>query len=534
MKLSLIKGIFLFIIASTILYCSKSEDTQQEQEVIDQETDNELPEEDNFNYTSPKTHNLNIIYFIPKDIENRINSHKRISEILLQGQEFYKQNMIAYGFGEKTFGLLVDTEKNRVKVTYINGKHDASHYPYEGGGNIMKEEILTYFTANPNEKNSEHFLVISPVNDPKNNDAPYYGIGKWCFATDFNDMDVKHLGNTSELGRNATVYIGGLLHELGHGLNLPHNKEKASDISNPNKGTCLMGGGNYTYGSTPTFISEASCAILNNNQIFNNTNSNFYTGATGAINNLVATVNDNIINVSGTIVSSIPVNRVNVYHDPADDNANYDAVSWSTTVSDHNTFNLSMAVNELHKKGNTPYVLRFLLNHTSGDITNISYAYKFVNDKPVIDIGEKNYLDKTNWTITSISSEEASGQENTGLASAILDSNYQTYWHSCWTGTCAESSYPHSITINTGETVTANGFAFVQRQNLSRSIKNIEIFISNDNANWTSVGNHVLLNSNSVQNIRLENQVSFKYFKIEAKTAHDSNRFAALAEVFCF
>ncbi len=487
--------------------------------------------EEVFNYTSPSKHNLNIIYFIPSGSIERVNSHRRLSEILLQGQEFFKQNMVNNGFGEKTFSLLVDQDKKRVKIHYIKGKYSESYYPYEGGGQKIITEIKEYYASNPDRPSSDHYLVITPVEDPKNNNAPYYGLGKFCFATDYDDMDIRFLGGSNNLSTTATTYIGGLLHELGHGLNLPHNKEKVSE-HNKSK-TALMGSGNYTYGATPTFLTKASCAILNNNQLFNNFSNPFYTGATASVDNIQASYQDNAIKISGTIHTDTEVNYISIYHDPADDNADYDAVSWAEEVT-NNTFRLSMPISDFYKKENTPYTLRLKLNHISGDITTLSYFYKFKNGIPIIDFNEKEYISRESWVIEAVSSEESSGQETTGLADAILDGDNNTYWHSCWTGGCSNASHPHTITVNTGKSTVANGFAFVQRQTLSRAIKDIEILISEDNASWQSLGDFELQNVNTTQNITLNNPMSFRYFKIVVKSAHDGDRFAALSEIMCY
>jgi len=523
-KAFLLNGLLVLILLSS---CSK------ETEPTDNKPDNEVETtEETFNYSSSSAYNLNIIYFIPQGSSNRLDSHRRISEILLQGQAFYKQNMMSYGFGEKTFNLLVDSEKNRIKIIYIHGNLSASSYPYEGGGTKMMTEIQAYFSENPSEKTSDHTLVITPVNDPTNSDAPYYGLGKWCFATDYDDMDIKHLGGSSTLSTRATTYIGGLLHELGHGLNLPHNKEKVSDIPKSNKGTALMGAGNYTYGSSPTFLTEASCAILNNNQIFNQGNALFYTGATASIETIQASYDGNNLNISGTVQSDVPVNYIGFYNDPADDNADYDAVTWASPLNE-NTFNISMPLDELHKRENTAYVLRLRLNHSSGDITSISYAYKFENGIPIIEFGDKAYLDRTNWSIDSYSSQEDQGGEgSTGLASHILDNNPETYWHSCWSN--CSSTYPHNIIVDAGALITANGFSFLQRSSLSRAIKDLEILVSTDNQIWESLGNFTLSEINSIQHINLNTPSNFRYFKIISNTAFDGQAFAALAEVKCF
>lgn len=527
-KKSFLNRIIILIIL--IVGCSKSNDMGSGNP--ENEENNEEEVEETFNYASDAPYNLNIVYFIPKGSSKRKDAHRRLSEILIQGQDFYKQHMMEYGFGEKTFNMLIDAEKNRIKIIDINGKHSASNYPYEGGGSKMIEEINTYFSSNPSEKTSDHILVLTPVSDPTNSDAPYYGLGKWCFATDYDDMDVKHLGGNSTLSTRATTYIGGLLHELGHGLNLPHNKEKVSDISNTNKGTALMGAGNYTYGSAPTFLTEASCAILNNNQVFNTDNNQFYTGASAHIETIQAAYDGSNLNITGTISSDIPVNYVGFYNDPADDNADYDAVTWATSTNG-NDFSISMPINELHKKGDVEYVLRLRLNHTSGDITNVSYAYTFKNDIPIIEFGDQDYLDTSDWTINSYSSQEdGGGENNTGLAAHLIDDNPETYWHSCWSN--CSTNYPHHIIIDTGETISAKGFSFLQRSNLSRAIKAIEIQVSTDNQDWNSLGNFSLKEINSTHHIHLDDTVSFRYFKIIANSAFDGQQFASLAEVKCF
>jgi len=515
--------------------CSKnSEETKITQSVEEEEKQNPTSDQETFNYASSGTYNLNIVYFVPKDSKARIDSHRRLSEILLNGQEFYRNEMIRNGFGDKTFHLLVDDEKNRVKIDFIEGHSSAATYPYEGGGVKMIEEIEAYYDKNPSKRNSDHYLVLSPVENPQEADAPYYGLGKWCFATDYDDMDIKYLGGNSTLSNLATTYIGGLLHELGHGLNLPHNKEMMSQTNSSDFGTALMGSGNYTYGSTPTFLTAASCAILENNQVFSPNNNDYYTGANGKVDEITATFDNGNINLTGTLNTDIPVNSISIYNDPSDDEADYDAVSWVAKV-ENDQFEIAMPVAELYKKQNIDYVLRLLLNHTNGDISRLSYQYEFKNGVPLFGFGKRDYIDRTDWSIASFSSQEDSGGEgDTGRASDILDGNLETYWHSCWQGSCTNNEYPHSLIVDAGASTTIDGFTFVQRQNLSRSVKNIEIRVSNDNETWQSLGNFNLANINTAQHIQLDNSISFRYFELVSKSAHDGQQFASLAEVLCF
>ena len=513
-------GLSIVFLCLSILSCSNENLGPEEKVVVPPIT------EETFNYTSLFKYNLNIVYFIPADISNLTNSHKRISEIFLHGQQFFKKNMNDYGFGNKTFNLLEDKDKNRVKIIYIKGKFPTRNYPYEGGGAKIKEEIDNYFSANPKESSSDHTIVITPVKNHDNPNVPFYGWGRWCFALDYTEMDIKYFGDGTKKGNDATKYIGGLLHELGHGLNLPHNKEKVSDSENLEKGTALMGAGNYTYGNTPTFLTEASCAILNNNQIFGETDEQFYTGASLQIESIGASFSNGLLSISGTYHSDIPVNYIGYYNDPSDDNADYDAVTWAEQVEGSPNFEMQMSITELYKKEDTPYALKLRFCHTNGEITTYSYGYQFMNNEPIIEFGDKEYLIRTNWRIISYSSEE-----DDALATYILDEDPKTYWHSRWKNDA--TSYPHSLTLDMGENVAVNGFSFLQRDGM-RKIKDIEILISTDNKIWLSKGDYVLKNINTTHHVNLDGESTFRYFKIKAKSAFDGDQFAALAEIKCY
>lgn len=507
------------------VFACSSDTTQPEPE---EKPENPIRTE-SYNYQSSAKYNLNVVYFVPNDISERQEWHRRLSEILLQGQGFILKHMKAYGFGDKSVNLMVDEEQARVKITLIKGKGATSHYPYEGGGAKIIEELEDYFSKHPDEKSSDHTLVLIPVNnpDPGQRDIPYYGYGRYCFALDYNEMDVAYLKDEDERGQRATTYIGGLLHELGHALNLPHNKQTVSADKNPEQGTALMGSGNYTYGKYPTYLTRASCAILSNCQVVStNESTDFYSETALTVADIQAKYENSQLVVSGRIESDVPVNQVCFYNDPATDDADYDAVSWSVGLDAGNTFSVNMPVDELFQRGNTPYVLRLRFCHQNGAISTYSYAYRFKDDNLLIEFGNKDYLDRQGWSIVDFSSEEAGEQ-----AANVLDSDYTTFWHSRWSTNSA--AYPHFLTVDMGQSQIINGFTFVQRDGM-RKVKDIEILLSNDMENWESQGNFVLKNINTAYHIELNQPGSFRYFKVIAKSAFDGQQYAAMAEIMCF
>lgn len=280
---------------------------------------------------------LNVVYFLGSDTEPVPDYERRLSELLLYLQQFYGREMQRHGYGARSFGLDIKSP-GRVNIIEYKTKNPAAHYPYEnGGGWKAAQELEEFFKANPDRKKSQHTLVIMPTwNDEKNGPdnpggVPFYGMGRNCFALDYPAFDIKHLGQKTREGQLLTKWYGGLAHELGHGLNLPHNHQTASD--GKKYGTALMGAGNYTFGTSPTFLTPASCALLDACEVFSVTPAQkFYEGRPEVeIKDTAISFKGDQILISGSYKSPQTVKALNVYvqDPPYAVNQDYDAVSFS-------------------------------------------------------------------------------------------------------------------------------------------------------------------------------------------------------------
>lgn len=280
---------------------------------------------------------LNVVYFLGSDTEPVPDYERRLSELLLYLQQFYGREMQRHGYGARSFGLDIKSP-GRVNIIEYKAKNPAAHYPYEnGGGWKAAQELEEFFKANPDRKKSQHTLVIMPTwNDEKNGPdnpggVPFYGMGRNCFALDYPAFDIKHLGQKTREGQLLTKWYGGLAHELGHGLNLPHNHQTASD--GKKYGTALMGAGNYTFGISPTFLTPASCALLDACEVFSVTPAQkFYEGRPEEeIKDTAISFKGDQILISGSYKSPQTVKALNVYvqDPPYAVNQDYDAVSFS-------------------------------------------------------------------------------------------------------------------------------------------------------------------------------------------------------------
>ena len=220
---------------------------------------------------APTEHQLNIVYFHGNDIEPAKDYERRLSELFLYLQQFYAKEMYRNGFGHRSFGMSMLPNGN-VDIITIKGKLPHKDYPYSGGHGKVQQEVNAYFQANPEKKRSHHTLILMPTwhdaeySDTNPGGVPFYGVGQTCYALDYADFDLRHLGAPTPQGHLLTKWFGGLAHELGHGLNLPHNNGTAEEMKE--LGTPLMGAGNYTFGMKPTYLTKATCRILDCSETF--------------------------------------------------------------------------------------------------------------------------------------------------------------------------------------------------------------------------------------------------------------------------
>ncbi len=510
--------LWLFLLPIVLLSCKKEQESPTPVIVVTPP----MP----ISYKSDKSANLNVVYFIPTDMTAYPDYEKRISEVLLDGQAFYKKEMERNGFGAKTFGLLKDDNYKRVKIITLKAKLDKSNYTYADASKALTE-IKDYFTTNPAEKTSEHTLVILP--SPLNADGtpvasgvnpnlavPFYGSGKWCFIKDFPTFSMANIANSQS-------FVGGTHHELGHALGLPHNLEKASEKAT--LGTALMGAGNQTYGKSATFLSKADCSILNNNQIFNGTGINYYGTADATITKIYGSFVNQKIVVSGKMTATgSPVTYVLFYNDGSTNgfggNKDYDAMAWAVKTIGTDSFYVEMPISEFRDKDTTRYLLTVRMVHQNGVVSDTDYPYAFVNNVPVIEFGYKQPISRTNWTVTANSEDPFNSFGVTGFAKNLLDGDLNTSWQPLRTSNGGVLGGIYNFTVNMNSSTILKGIIMTNRQNNSaQHPKIVDIDVSNDGTTWQRMlTDYASPQTVSPINIVFKRTITCKYFKVTSKT----------------
>jgi len=344
---------------------------------------------------------VKIIYFYGRDGKPHKNYQQRIDAIMADFQKFYKTEFSKNNYESRCLNLEYNPDQT-LKIHKVKGILKSSYYNYKSGWQILQEIKPKLQKQNINI-DKETLLIFCgltktvKVTDNKYNIniySPFYGLSTAnhtqgsCFIADSELFEPKNFANTTtkvlvkehnksrtvSLGELNTIYLGGAIHELGHGLGLPHNKEH-EDL-HKTRGTALMGSGNYTYRKNlrnpqnkGTFLTHASCMRLISHPTFSRCTRDMNKKAKCTITNLTSSFTNKKLIIKGKLTTNIPAYGIIAYNDPKGHN-DYDAKTWCSVVNNKGEF-------EIYIKEIIPaqYDLRIVICHINGATTTYKYKY---------------------------------------------------------------------------------------------------------------------------------------------------------------
>jgi hypothetical protein len=137
------------------------------------------------------------------------------------------------------------------------------------------------------------------------------------------------------------------------------------------------------------------------------------------------------------------------------------------------------------------------------------------------------------FSIAGFDSQETSGEPApNGFATAAIDSNIATYWHTSWSASLPP--FPHWIAINLGGPKVVSRVVIYTRQGNKNGMTSFQILGSNDNVNWTLAGTYTFDPTIFTgQSFALSKSArSMKYLKIYATAGKQTYMF--LGEVYAY
>ncbi|TJZ59740.1 hypothetical protein FAZ15_12620 [Sphingobacterium olei] len=116
----------------------------------------------------------------------------------------------------------------------------------------------------------------------------------------------------------------------------------------------------------------------------------------------------------------------------------------------------------------------------------------------------------------------------------LNDGDYTTYWHTCWSG-CPVPNLPVTIDVDMKGTEAFKGFFYANR-NHSMYNKHIRVYMSNNNVNWTLLGDYPDQPDIRAQRIEIafDEVYEARYFRIEFPSYGNNANHVALGELGLF
>jgi NPCBM/NEW2 domain/Putative peptidase family len=293
---------------------------------------------------------MRICYWSPADREPQPEYRARLTRVMKHVQEFYRREMESWGFGERTIQMET-AEDGLLKLHMVQGrlKSEECSESDQKDGREIKQDCLKVLRDAGVDGEKETMVIFCNLADwdagtrTMGHHSPYYASGDSTHGTawqvdspllDADSLAVKdqmiqdrQYGKIST-GKYNSIFIGGVCHELGHALGLPHCKECAA--ARKLRGTALMGSGNRTYGDElrgegrGSFLSLPHALKLAAHPQFSGSVKQMGGKAEAMFSGWQMKPVDEGLVVSGSVAANLPVHAVLAYADPAG-GADYDS-----------------------------------------------------------------------------------------------------------------------------------------------------------------------------------------------------------------
>ncbi|MEW6249070.1 MAG: NPCBM/NEW2 domain-containing protein [Planctomycetota bacterium] len=336
-----------------------------------------------------------IVYFNPADRTCLPDYRARIDRIMTEIQAWYRSEMQHNGCGPLTFPLERAAD-GKLVIHVVRGTRAYAEGEEITATELRDVQVKPALLKEGIDIEQEHVIIFantvfvsdSPEEEAKilRSSSHYCGSGDHrhgtAWVTDYELLDTLNLprktpkildGGTRPygLGGYVVTYVGGVAHEFGHALGLPHNRETAEQ--HEQLGYALMGNGNYHLFAERAglgqgdFLSKPHATILASHPLFKRDAQNADVEPQVMWRDIEFAQAAGAYMVRARVAANLPAYAVVAYHDPVTPRMDYDATSWVSMVNRDGRFEIRV---EALEPGACELRLRcYLTNNTRSELS---------------------------------------------------------------------------------------------------------------------------------------------------------------------
>lgn len=214
---------------------------------------------------------VHVILFVPNDVEVPAGYQQRMDETIDYTENFFIDGLKRWGHND-VVSPFRRTSDGHAEVTVVKGSKPASDYK---DPSLKEEAIAAAKKDHPIDEARQVWWIFVYKGDPPNRFANYRGgfapkIGGWSVCN--YDSTPGKIDNAKPLGDKflADLTLKGMIHELGHGFQLPHIGPRIGDKA----GNTLMGPNHPSFRrivkapEPRVYLSEAAAALIAHHPTF--------------------------------------------------------------------------------------------------------------------------------------------------------------------------------------------------------------------------------------------------------------------------
>lgn len=310
---------------------------------------------------------VRVVYFHAADRKPLADHEARLDRCLTDIDAFYRDGM-RQRFGVADAGVPFERKDGKLVVHTVRGGLPSDRYDYQSGDQTWKE--IRAALAKTIDPDREHVLVLYGLCEQEPDGrfvfhSPYYGAG-WsdqarglCHAADCPLLDPALLPEKDRpfvfkehnyermemsVAKFNSWYLGGLAHELGHGLGFPHDNGGPGE----DPGVSLMGGGNLHYredlwgGRRPAYLSLATALRLAAHPLVTRSNKERWRHAEISFGSLSASAQGTTLRLTGTVAATPPPCAVIASVWPSSAKTDHGAMTFCSAVDDCGGFSINL------------------------------------------------------------------------------------------------------------------------------------------------------------------------------------------------